>query len=82
MLVSHDALPWFFSSRRSDFFWFPRPEQTLAIVQRTMEVLQALMPVESMLESSALGMELLAIASNLYRRVWFFSRTGGESGGR
>jgi hypothetical protein len=45
----------------------PPTDQTLAIVQRTAEVLQALMPAESMLESSALGMELLAIASNLYR---------------
>ena len=55
------------------------PDQTLAVVQRTMVILQALMPAESMLESSALGMELLAIASNLYRRVCSLSSYRLES---
>ncbi|GAA5992434.1 hypothetical protein JCM10908_000815 [Rhodotorula pacifica] len=42
-------------------------DQTLAILQRTKDILQAMMPAETLLEASALGMELLAIAATLYR---------------
>lgn len=40
---------------------------TLAVVERTKAILQDMLPGEGMLEASSLGMELLAIASTLYR---------------
>ncbi|POY76741.1 hypothetical protein BMF94_0333 [Rhodotorula taiwanensis] len=42
---------------------------TLAVVERTKAILQDMLPGEGMLEASSLGMELLAIASTLYRSL-------------